>query len=143
MPSSVTESWTIAGFRYTVAVAPEDMGKVIGKGGRTAKAIRTVVRAAATRAGHQRLSSTSSTEVDEPTVVVGSITKAHGLTGEVAVEVRSDNPDRFAVGASVFTRGRARRSRSSAPIATAARLLVRVRGATDRTAAEAPARARS
>jgi predicted RNA-binding protein YlqC (UPF0109 family) len=32
-------------------VAPDDMGKVIGKGGRTARAIRTVVRVAATRQG--------------------------------------------------------------------------------------------
>lgn len=32
-------------------VAPEDMGKVIGKQGRIAKAIRTVVKAAAIRAG--------------------------------------------------------------------------------------------
>ena len=32
-------------------VAEDDMGKVIGRGGRTAKAIRTVVRAAATRQG--------------------------------------------------------------------------------------------
>lgn len=31
-------------------VAPEDMGKVIGKQGRIAKAIRTVVKAAATKA---------------------------------------------------------------------------------------------
>lgn len=30
-------------------VAPEDMGKVIGKQGRIAKALRTVVKAAATR----------------------------------------------------------------------------------------------
>lgn len=30
-------------------VAPEDMGKVIGKQGRIAKSIRTVVKAAATR----------------------------------------------------------------------------------------------
>ncbi|MEZ0536184.1 KH domain-containing protein [Caldicellulosiruptoraceae bacterium PP1] len=30
-------------------VAPEDMGKVIGKQGRIAKALRTVVRAAATK----------------------------------------------------------------------------------------------
>lgn len=30
-------------------VAPDDMGKVIGRGGRTARAIRTVVRASATR----------------------------------------------------------------------------------------------
>jgi hypothetical protein len=32
-------------------VAPEDMGKVIGKQGRIAKAIRTVVKAAAAREG--------------------------------------------------------------------------------------------
>lgn len=34
---------------YALHVAPEDMGKVIGKQGRIAKAIRTVVKAAATR----------------------------------------------------------------------------------------------
>lgn len=34
---------------YELRVAPEDMGKVIGKQGRIAKAIRTVVKAAATR----------------------------------------------------------------------------------------------
>ena len=32
-------------------VAPEDMGKVIGKQGRIAKAIRTMVKAAATKEG--------------------------------------------------------------------------------------------
>lgn len=32
-----------------VRVAPEDMGKIIGKQGRIAKAIRTVVKAAATK----------------------------------------------------------------------------------------------
>jgi len=32
-------------------VHPEDMGKVIGKRGRTAKAIRTMVKAAASREG--------------------------------------------------------------------------------------------
>ncbi len=32
-----------------LSVAPEDMGKVIGKQGRIAKAIRTVVKAAATK----------------------------------------------------------------------------------------------
>jgi predicted RNA-binding protein YlqC (UPF0109 family) len=32
-------------------VGPEDVGKVIGRGGRTARAIRDVVRAAGTRAG--------------------------------------------------------------------------------------------
>jgi predicted RNA-binding protein YlqC (UPF0109 family) len=47
----VTESTDERGLRLTLRVAPDDMGKVIGKGGRTAKAIRAVVRAAATRQG--------------------------------------------------------------------------------------------
>jgi predicted RNA-binding protein YlqC (UPF0109 family) len=34
-----------------LSVAPEDMGKVIGRGGRTARAIRDVMRAAGTRSG--------------------------------------------------------------------------------------------
>ena len=34
-----------------LSVAPDDMGKVIGRGGRTARAIRAIVRAAATRQG--------------------------------------------------------------------------------------------
>ena len=34
---------------YHINVAPGDMGRVIGKQGRIAKAIRTIVRAAATR----------------------------------------------------------------------------------------------
>jgi predicted RNA-binding protein YlqC (UPF0109 family) len=45
----VTETADERGMRFAVEVAPGDMGKVIGKGGRTAKAIRTVVRAAAAR----------------------------------------------------------------------------------------------
>ena len=45
----VTESADDRGPRYAVQVGDGDMGKVIGKGGRTAKAIRTVVRAAASR----------------------------------------------------------------------------------------------
>ena len=36
---------------YELRVAPGDLGKVIGKQGRTARSIRTVLSAAATRAG--------------------------------------------------------------------------------------------
>ncbi|HWB72208.1 MAG TPA: KH domain-containing protein [Egibacteraceae bacterium] len=43
-------------------VHPDDMGKVIGKRGRTAKAVRTVVKAAATREG----SSATVEIVEEP-----------------------------------------------------------------------------
>jgi uncharacterized protein len=39
------------GVLLRLTVAQEDMGKVIGRGGRTARAIRSVVRAAATRPG--------------------------------------------------------------------------------------------
>ena len=45
----VQESSDERGSVYTVQVGPGELGKVIGRGGRTAKAIRTVVRAAATR----------------------------------------------------------------------------------------------
>jgi uncharacterized protein len=48
---SVSEDLDDRGPRYTVRVDPDDMGKVIGRGGRTAKAIRLVVRAAAQRQG--------------------------------------------------------------------------------------------
>jgi hypothetical protein len=37
--------------RLTVRVGPSDMGRVIGKRGRVAQAVRTVVRAAAVRDG--------------------------------------------------------------------------------------------
>ena len=36
---------------YHIHVAPDDMGRVIGKQGRIAKAIRTIMRAAANRTG--------------------------------------------------------------------------------------------
>jgi uncharacterized protein len=47
----VTETPDERGVLLTLRVAPDDMGKVIGRGGRTARAIRTVVKAAAIRAG--------------------------------------------------------------------------------------------
>jgi 16S rRNA processing protein RimM len=74
--------------------------------------------------------------VDEPTVVVGIATKAHGVRGEVAIQTRSDNPDRWSVGAVVlgddgteFTIERVRGG--------GGRLFVRFDGIDDRNAAEA------
>jgi 16S rRNA processing protein RimM len=40
--------------------------------------------------------------VDEPTVVVGVVTGVHGLRGEVSVQNRSDNPDRWNPGERVL-----------------------------------------
>ena len=72
-------------------------------------------------------------------LVVGRIARAHGIAGEVAVEVRTDSPEvRFADGASVDTdppeRGplTVRRTRWHS-----GRLLVSFEGVADRTAAEA------
>lgn len=43
---SVEAKETAAGVLYEVAVAPDDVGKVIGRGGRIIKALRTLTRAA-------------------------------------------------------------------------------------------------
>ena len=40
-------------FRYEISVAPGDIGKVIGKEGRTVKALRTLVAAVAHKSGQQ------------------------------------------------------------------------------------------
>lgn len=48
---NVTESEDSNVTVYEVRVAPEDMGKIIGKQGRIAKALRTVVKAAAITTG--------------------------------------------------------------------------------------------
>lgn len=41
------------GLRLELRVAPEDMGQVIGRQGRIARALRTVVKAAALRTGRR------------------------------------------------------------------------------------------
>ena len=48
---NVTEERSEGTVILKLVVAPDDVGKVIGRGGRTARAIRDVVRAAGTRAG--------------------------------------------------------------------------------------------
>ena len=73
--------------------------------------------------------------MSEPTVVVGKITKAHGLRGEVVVLVFSDNPDRFAPGSSVFVEGGHQLTiRDARP--NGGRLLVSFEGLDERIAAE-------
>ena len=50
---SVTEVETDEGVTLELRVADGDVGRVIGRGGRTARALRTVVRAAAVREGRR------------------------------------------------------------------------------------------
>ena len=72
----------------------------------------------------------------EPTVIVGRIARAHGVAGEVSVEIRSDNPDRFTPGAQLFLEdGRTLVIAASRPHGS--RLLVSFEGIADRDAAEA------
>ena len=74
--------------------------------------------------------------MDEPTLVVGVITTVHGLRGEVAVQNRSDNPDRWRPGGTVLLEdGRALTIGSVRPHGR--RLLVTFEGIEDRTTAEA------
>ena len=73
--------------------------------------------------------------MDEPTLVVGVITSVHGLGGEVAVQNRSDNPDRWDAGGQVFLAdGRRLTIEASRPHGR--RLLVKFEGVDDRTSAE-------
>lgn len=48
---SVVENVDAASIELVLSVAPDDMGMVIGRHGRIAKAIRTVMKAAATGSG--------------------------------------------------------------------------------------------
>ncbi|MEG1537420.1 MAG: KH domain-containing protein [Clostridiales bacterium] len=51
--TQVIETETEDGVELLLKVAPEDMGKVIGKQGRIAKAIRVVLKAAGAREGRK------------------------------------------------------------------------------------------
>ena len=73
--------------------------------------------------------------MDEPTVVVGLVTSVHGLRGEVSVQNRSDNPDRWRPGGEVLLPdGRRLTIEASRPHGR--RLLVKFEGIEDRTEAD-------
>jgi 16S rRNA processing protein RimM len=73
--------------------------------------------------------------MDEPTVAVGRVSRAHGVQGEVAVLVLSEVEDRFAPGATLWLEdGRTLTVESSRP--HRGRLLVRFREVRDREQAE-------
>lgn len=72
----------------------------------------------------------------EPTIVVGKVTRAHGVRGEVSVLVLSEVPDRFADGATVWLED-GRRLLVESSRENRGRLLVRFREVGDRATAEA------
>jgi 16S rRNA processing protein RimM len=73
--------------------------------------------------------------VDEPTLVVGIVTGVHGLRGEVSVQNRSDNPDRWAAGGTVLREGGGALAIESSR-RHGRRLLVKFAGIGDRSSAE-------
>jgi 16S rRNA processing protein RimM len=74
--------------------------------------------------------------MDEPTVAVGRIARAHGVRGELSVVVLTEVRERFELGATVSLEdGRTLTIDAVRPHRD--RLLVRFRGVGDRTAAEA------
>ena len=76
--------------------------------------------------------------MDEPTVTVGRIAKPHGVRGELSIQNRSDNPDRWKPGSVVFDpTGRAFTVRTVRPHGE--RLLVTFDEIEDRSAAESVA----
>ena len=78
--------------------------------------------------------------MEEPTVAVGRVARAHGVQGEVAVLVLSEVEDRFAPGATLWLEdGRTLTVESSRP--HRGRLLVRFREVRDREQAEGLQRA--
>ena len=78
--------------------------------------------------------------MDEPTVAVGRVARAHGVQGELAVLVLSEVEDRFAPGATLWLEdGRTLTVESSRP--HRGRLLVRFREVRDREQAEGIQRA--
>jgi 16S rRNA processing protein RimM len=74
--------------------------------------------------------------VEEPTLVVGVVTSVHGLRGEVAIQNRSDNPERWRPGGAVLL-GDGRSLTIESSRSHGRRLLVKFDGIDDRTAAEA------
>jgi 16S rRNA processing protein RimM len=74
--------------------------------------------------------------VDEPTVVVGVVTGVHGLRGDVSVQNRSDNSDRWTPGGTVLREDGAALT-IEASRRHGRRLIVKFAGIADRSAAEA------
>lgn len=74
--------------------------------------------------------------MDEPTVVVGVVTGVHGLRGDVSVQNRSDNPDRWTPGGTVLREDGAALT-IEASRRHGRRLIVKFAGVADRSDAEA------
>ena len=93
-------------------VGPGELGKVIGKQGRTAAALRTLAATAAEKEGRPR--SRSKFEMRQAVkwddmAVVGRIARPHGIRGQVILNAETDFPEeRFQPGRELFIERRRR-----------------------------------
>lgn len=93
-----------------ISASKEDIGKVIGKQGRIAKSIRTIVKAASAKQDIKKYYTVSIVEREDETVcdtdtdntiqsymtlIIGKILKAQGIKGEVKVMPLTDDINRF------------------------------------------------
>ena len=95
--------------RLDVRVGPGDLGRVIGRRGRTAQSIRTVVRAAASATTPRSTSSSSTIDrrhVSRPPglLEIGHLRRAHGIRGQINVQLTTDRPERLTPGARWYAR---------------------------------------
>lgn len=130
---------TRSGARLTLQVAPGEAGRVIGRRGRVAQAIRAVVRAAGARTGWT-FPSTSPTNASVAELLeVGRVVRPHGLKGQVVVELWTNRRERVLPGAALQGPTGVLRVVRSSPLAPSGgreRWLVAFEGVEDRTSAE-------
>ena len=77
-----------------LSVHPDDMGKIIGKQGRMAKALRTIVKAAAV-GGRKADPLQCRRSSNDDYVRIGLILKPKGIKGELKVQPLTDDPERY------------------------------------------------
>ena len=111
-PDAVRVERDGAGRRRRAAAArrPDDIGKVIGRQGRIARALRTVVRAGGRPRPAAACCSRSSSS-GRGLVSVGRVGRPHGLAGAFFVEQRERGAERLRDGRDGLRRRRARRRR--------------------------------
>ena len=102
--------------RLELEVAPDDRGRVIGRGGRTVDALRTVMQAVAARRAvscDDRGRWMTAARAFSDLITIGRVVKPQGRKGEVLIEPLSDRPGRFSELKRVFVPGGRRRGRAS------------------------------
>lgn len=76
-----------------ITIAKKDIGKIIGKQGRIAKAIRTLVKSASSKSNVRY--NVVIEEKMKSELTIGKVLKPRGLKGEIKIEIYSSDSARF------------------------------------------------